>query len=136
MDIVLSQPAVRGLGCLIEKQITTPDYYPLTLNALTTACNQKSNRDPVVAFDDETVISALNELRDLRLIWQTSTAGSRVSKYEHGFDDVFSQPSRDRGDVCSDVAGSADGWRDSRPHRAPVRLCRSGGSGGDAPISG
>jgi uncharacterized protein YceH (UPF0502 family) len=100
MDIILSQPAVRVLGCLIEKQITTPDYYPLTLNSLTTACNQKSNRDPVVAYDDDTVVAALNELRDHRLIWQTSTAGSRVSKYEHGFRDVFDVDAAETAALC------------------------------------
>jgi uncharacterized protein YceH (UPF0502 family) len=100
MDIILSEPAARVLGCLIEKQITTPDYYPLTLNSLTTACNQKSNRDPVVAYDDDTVVSALNELRDHRLIWQTSTAGSRVSKYEHGFGDVFEVNAAETAVLC------------------------------------
>ena len=59
MDIVLSDVEVRILGCLIEKKRTTPDYYPLTLKALTNACNQKSNRDPVVSYEETTVVRGL-----------------------------------------------------------------------------
>ena len=64
---MLTQVEVRVLGSLIEKEITTPEYYPLTLNALTNACNQISNRDPVVSFDEKTVARALESLREKRL---------------------------------------------------------------------
>jgi len=70
------------LGSLIEKEITTPEYYPLTLNALTNACNQISNRDPVVSFEDKTVARALEDLRDKKLVWMVTGVG-RVPKYEH-----------------------------------------------------
>ena len=89
MEIQLTDAEVRVLGCLIEKQITTPDYYPLTLNALTAACNQKSNRDPVVDFDEKSVIRAVDGLRDKKLAWLRTAAGSRVAKYEHNFTEKF-----------------------------------------------
>ena len=71
------------LGALLEKEITTPEYYPLSLNALINACNQKSNRDPAVNFDEETVEQALRSLRDKGLLLSVSGAGSRVQKYGH-----------------------------------------------------
>ena len=74
---------LRVLGALIEKDLATPEYYPLSLNALTNACNQKSNRDPVVAFDDTTVRSALESLRDEGFAVFVSEAGSRVLKFRH-----------------------------------------------------
>ncbi len=83
MDILLTDDEVRVLGCLMEKELATPDYYPLTLNALTNACNQKSNRDPVVSFDEETVTYAVNGLRERKLIRQSNL--SRVAKYEQIF---------------------------------------------------
>ncbi|MDX9710854.1 MAG: YceH family protein [Trichloromonas sp.] len=82
MTIQLNQDEVRVLGCFIEKEMTTPEYYPLTLNALTTACNQKSNRDPVVAFDETTVVRALDRLRHLGLAMQAGDGG-RVPRYKH-----------------------------------------------------
>lgn len=85
MDALLNQVEVRVLGALIEKQITTPDYYPLTLNALTAACNQKSNRHPVVEFDDKSVARTLEELRDKGLARMISGAELRVPKYYHLF---------------------------------------------------
>lgn len=82
MDHILTPVEVRVLGSLIEKEITTPEYYPLTLNALTNACNQTSNRDPVVSFDDRTVARALESLREKKLAWMVTGVG-RVPKYEH-----------------------------------------------------
>jgi uncharacterized protein len=79
---------VRVLGSLIEKQITTPDYYPLTLNALMNACNQLTNREPVVAFDEHTVVRALDGLRDKRLATLFTGAESRVAKYKHTLTDA------------------------------------------------
>ncbi|MGE5648542.1 MAG: YceH family protein [Acidobacteriota bacterium] len=81
MDFVLDQTEVRVLGSLIEKEIATPEYYPLTLNALVNACNQRSNRDPVVAFDEDTVESAADRLREKRLAAVVTGAGMRVAKY-------------------------------------------------------
>lgn len=83
----LTAAEVRVLGSLVEKQITTPDYYPLTLNALTNACNQINNRDPVVAFDETTVVRAIDGLRDKRLGTLFSGADSRVAKYKHTLHD-------------------------------------------------
>jgi uncharacterized protein YceH (UPF0502 family) len=87
--VVLNRVEVRVLGALIEKQITTPEYYPLSLNALTNACNQVSNREPVVSFDDKTVVRALESLREKKLVWMVTGAGSRVPKYEHRMAETF-----------------------------------------------
>ena len=81
MDQVLNDVEVRILGSLIEKEITTPDYYPLSLNALTNACNQTSNRYPVVHFDEDTVARALDSLRDKRLVNVVHKADSRVERH-------------------------------------------------------
>lgn len=83
----LTTSEVRVLGSLIEKQITTPDYYPLTLNALVNACNQLTNREPVVSFDETTVVRTLDGLRDKRLATLFSGAESRVAKYKHTLTD-------------------------------------------------
>jgi uncharacterized protein YceH (UPF0502 family) len=79
----------RVLGSLIEKAITTPDYYPLSLNALTNACNQLSNREPVVSFDEATVVRALDSLRDKRLASLYSGQESRVARYKHTLTDAL-----------------------------------------------
>jgi len=83
MDILLDDAEVRILGCLIEKELTTPEYYPLSLNNLTNACNQKSNRNPVVSFDEADVAQGLERLQEKGLTRKTLTAGSRVTKYLH-----------------------------------------------------
>ncbi len=83
------------LGCLVEKQMTTPEYYPLTVNALVAACNQKNNRDPVVAYDEATVVHALDRLRDRRLAALVSTAGGRAPKFKHLFPETFGLDARD-----------------------------------------
>lgn len=82
MDITLNDIEVRVLGSLIEKELTTPEYYPLSLNALTNACNQKSNRDPVMALAEEDVVRALDSLRFKQLA-VVSADGGRVPKYRH-----------------------------------------------------
>lgn len=84
----LSSAEVRVLGALLEKQLTTPDYYPLTLNALVNACNQLTNRDPVVSYDEATVIQALDGLREKRLASHYAGAESRVAKYKHALNDA------------------------------------------------
>ena len=81
MDFILSEPEIRVLGSLVEKEITTPEYYPLTLNALVNACNQKTNREPVVAYDDDEVREALFSLRDKGLV--IVCEGTRVFKYDN-----------------------------------------------------
>lgn len=83
MDDLLTDVEVRVLGALIEKEMTTPDYYPLSLNALTNACNQTSNRDPVVQYDEATVAHAIETLRVRSLVRALQQSGSRVSKYRH-----------------------------------------------------
>ena len=83
MDHLLNDTEVRVLGALIEKEITTPDYYPLSLNALMTACNQSSNRHPVVHFDEDMVARAADSLREKKLIHLVDRSESRVSKYRH-----------------------------------------------------
>ncbi|PSU35954.1 YceH family protein [Photobacterium lutimaris] len=86
MDICFSQTEARVLGCMLEKEVTTPDQYPLTLNALTTACNQKSNREPVMSLDDATVQDTVEALKAKRVIQEvTAGTGSRVAKYQHRF---------------------------------------------------
>lgn len=89
MDYSLSDVEARVLGALVEKEITTPEYYPLSLNALINACNQKSNRDPVMTLDEDAVRSAIRVLNDLGLTRFASTADSRVGKYEHRLNDTF-----------------------------------------------
>jgi uncharacterized protein YceH (UPF0502 family) len=79
----LTDIEVRVLGSLIEKEITTPDYYPLSLNALMVACNQSSNRNPVVHFDESTVAHAADSLRERKLVHLVDRSESRVSKYRH-----------------------------------------------------
>jgi len=83
MDIVLTPVEVRVLGSLVEKELTTPEYYPLSLIALVAACNQKSNRDPVMTLTSDDVVMAIETLRGKNLAWQLNTAGGRVPKYEH-----------------------------------------------------
>mgnify|MGYP001025655970 CR=1 FL=1 len=85
MDMELSLLQTRVIGCLIEKEVTTPDQYPLTLNALTTACNQKSNRDPVMGLSQTEVQDVLDELNKKHLIREEGSFGSRVQKYKHRF---------------------------------------------------
>ncbi|WP_417224214.1 YceH family protein [Amphritea sp.] len=85
MDMDLSLLQTRVIGCLIEKEKTTPDQYPLTLNALTTACNQKSNRDPVMDLSDTDVQTVIDELSQKRLVREETGFGSRVAKYKHRF---------------------------------------------------
>lgn len=89
MDIVLSEIETRVLGSLAEKEITTPDYYPLSLNALINACNQKSNRHPVMNLDEDAVREALRVLNEKSLAGAASGADSRVTKYEHRLQEVF-----------------------------------------------
>ncbi len=85
MDIELSPYEARVIGCLIEKEITTPDQYPLSLNALTNACNQKSNRDPVLSLGERIVQQTVDDLMKRYLVSDKASYGSRVAKYQHRF---------------------------------------------------
>jgi uncharacterized protein YceH (UPF0502 family) len=85
MNIELTALEARIIGCLLEKQITTPDQYPLSLNALVSACNQKSNRDPVLDLDERTVQQIVDGLVRKHMVMERSGYGSRVSKYQHVF---------------------------------------------------
>src|SRR5438876_1591925 len=88
-NLLRNDAEIRVLGSLIEKDITTPDYYPLSLNALVNACNQKNNRDPVMTLDEGAVRDALQTLQEKRLAGPASGADSRVTKYEHRAAEVF-----------------------------------------------
>jgi uncharacterized protein YceH (UPF0502 family) len=96
----LTQTEVRVLGSLIEKDITTPDYYPLSLNALVNACNQKNNRDPITALDEDSVRQALGSLQEKRLAGPAGGADSRVTKYEHRLQEVFNFDRREIAVIC------------------------------------
>ena len=86
MPEILTETEARVVGALIEKQLTTPEYYPLTLNALVAACNQKTNRDPVVSLTEQTVQKALDDLREKNVAYVFYGSTSRVPKYKHALD--------------------------------------------------
>lgn len=100
MDSQLTEAEVRVLGCLLEKEATTPEYYPLSLNALTNACNQKSNRDPVVAYDEATVEEALDGLRAKGMATRISGADMRVPKHGHLLSERFNLGRREQAVLC------------------------------------
>jgi len=89
MDALMNAIEVRVVGALVEKQMATPEYYPLTMNALVNACNQLTGREPVVSYDERTVARALESLREKQLVWQVAAAGARVPKYEHRLSEKF-----------------------------------------------
>ena len=100
-NVLLTDNEARVLGCLVEKEITTPDYYPLSLNALINACNQKSNRDPVMSLNEEGVRQAVHSLNEKGLAGTASTAGdSRVAKYEHRMQEGFNFTRRETAIMC------------------------------------
>jgi uncharacterized protein YceH (UPF0502 family) len=100
MDLLLDPVEVRVLSALLEKEITTPEYYPLSLNALVNACNQKSNREPVVNFDQSTVEQALQRLREKGLLITSTGAGSRVPKYGHRITEKLNLGRRELAVLC------------------------------------
>src|ERR1700758_677589 len=99
--IVVNAAEARVLGALAEKESTTPDYYPLSLNALVNACNQKSNRDPVMNLDEDAVRDALDSLNAKNLAGAVSGAESRVTKYEHRLQEVFNFTRGEAAVVCA-----------------------------------
>ena len=100
MNILLNEMEARVLGALLEKEITTPDYYPLSLNSLVNACNQKSNRDPVMNVDEDSVRDALRTLQDNSLARSVSAVDSRVTKYEHRLQEAFNLDRREAALFC------------------------------------
>ena len=98
--IVLTTSEARVLGALMEKETTTPDYYPLSLNALVNACNQRSNREPVMDLDEEMVRQALHGLEDHHLAGRARSADGRVAKYEHWIGEVFNFSRAESALVC------------------------------------
>jgi len=100
VEILLNAVEARVLGALVEKDITTPEYYPLSLNALVNACNQKSNRDPVMELDEAAVRDALSGLQESRLAGPAGGADSRVTKYEHRLQEVFNFDRRETAVLC------------------------------------
>src|ERR1700757_2850507 len=100
-NVLLTETEARVLGSLVEKDITTPDYYPLSLNALVNACNQKSNRDPVMNLGEDSVRQALHSLNEKGLAGNASSAGdSRVPKYEHRMQEAFNLMRPDSALLC------------------------------------
>lgn len=96
----LDAEEVRVLGCLLEKEITTPEYYPLTLNALVNACNQRSNRDPVVAYEEDQVSAAFDRLRHQGLSFVLTGAGMRVPKFGHRLPEALNLGRRELALLC------------------------------------
>ena len=118
-DVHLSEVAARVLGALVEKEITTPEYYPLSLNALVNACNQKTNREPVMNLDEDAVTAAMRSLSDLELAGAANTNDSRVRKYEHRLGEAFNFTRPEIAVLCVLVAARrADSGRDTRARRA------------------
>jgi uncharacterized protein YceH (UPF0502 family) len=98
--MLLSANEARVLGSLVEKDITTPDYYPMSLNALINACNQKNNREPVTSLDEDSIRQALSALQEKHLAGPAAGADSRVTKYEHRLQEVFNFDRREIAVLC------------------------------------
>jgi uncharacterized protein YceH (UPF0502 family) len=98
--VQLTAAQARVLGALVEKEVTTPDYYPMSLNALINACNQRSNREPVMDLDEDAVRQALHSLEDKRLAGRARSADGRVAKYEHWLGEAFNFSRAETALVC------------------------------------
>jgi uncharacterized protein len=116
VDIILDDTEIRILGCLIEKELTTPEYYPLSLNSLTNACNQKSNRNPIVSFDEANVAQGLEGLQAKGLARKTLTAGSRVTKHRHTILDRFDLSRQETAILCELMLRGAQTMGEIRTH--------------------
>ena len=116
---MINEIEARVLGSLVEKQLTTPEYYPLTLNALTAACNQKSNREPVMSLDETAIMTAIDSLRDKNLVYTFHGSTSRTVKYKHMLPGVFElEPPAVARDGVASASRAANGRRTSRTFRA------------------
>jgi uncharacterized protein YceH (UPF0502 family) len=100
MSEILTEVEARVVGALIEKQLTTPEYYPLTMNALVAACNQKSNRDPVVSYSEQTVQKAVDDLREKNIVYVFYGSTSRVPKYKHILPKALELDERETALIC------------------------------------
>jgi uncharacterized protein len=100
MNVELNRIEARVVACLIEKEITTPEYYPLTLNSLIAACNQKSNREPAMQLGEAEVVQALDRLRTRTLAWEVTSTGTRVPKYRQGIRDALPLPAPQWAVLC------------------------------------
>ena len=100
MDILLNKVEIRVLGSLLEKDVITPEYYPLSLNALVNACNQKNNRDPVMSLTEDDVRQALHGLQEKHLAGLATSGEDRVNKYEHRLQEVFNLTRGENAIVC------------------------------------
>ena len=98
--LLLSPIEARVIGALVEKESTTPEYYPMTLNALVNACNQKSSRDPVMSLDDMQVLAAIARLRDNGVVEERNEHGGRAARYGHKFDRLISASPAERAALC------------------------------------
>jgi len=103
---LLDPVEVRVLGALMEKEVTTPEYYPLSLNALVNACNQKSNREPVVDYDEDTVYDAVNRLREKKFSLMVTGSG-RVNKYQQRISETLNLGRRESAVLCTLLLRSA-----------------------------
>src|SRR2546428_12726666 len=120
MPTILSEVEVRVLGSLIEKQITTPEYYPLTLNALTLACNQKNNRNPISSFTEAEVEQALDSLRDKNRAYVFHGSTSRVPKYKHVMPEIFQLSSTELAVMCVLMLSGAQTVGEIRTRGSPL----------------
>jgi len=125
MSIMLDEKEVRILGCLIEKEMTTPDYYPLSLNAVVTACNQRSNRNPVVTYDEATVEKCLASLQQEGFVQVTHAAGSRVHKYLHTFLDRFDLSAQEMAVLCELMIRGPQTTGELRAHAGRISAIES-----------
>jgi uncharacterized protein len=100
MPEILNEIEARVVGALVEKQLTTPEYYPLTLNALVNACNQKNNREPVVSYDEATVTKSLERLRDRNIVYVYYGSTSRVPKYKHMLPSIYELEPAEAAIIC------------------------------------
>jgi len=138
VNIILNEAETRVLGSLVEKEITTPDYYPLSLNALINACNQKSNRDPLLHLDESAVRQALHVLNEKGLAGATSSADSRVTKYEHRLQEAFNFHRNEIAILCvlllrgpqtpGELRGRAERMQNRRAESRRARLAQDRGS--------
>lgn len=124
VETPLDEVEVRVLGALIEKAMSTPDYYPLSLNALTNACNQSSNRDPIVKYDEEKVSHALDALRRRALVRSIKRADSRVTKYQHLVDETLSLDAPETALLCTLMLRGPQTLSELKTRSA--RLCDTG----------
>jgi hypothetical protein len=125
MDIILNDSEVRILACLIEKEMITPEYYPLSLNSLTIACNQKSNRNPVVSYDEPAVAHGLDSLQEKGLVRKTFTSGSRVTKFAHAILDRFDLSRQEMAMLCELMLRGPQTVGEVRSHTERMSIFKS-----------